>query len=270
MEQVADGRYGPWTLINGGVPRNIDGGNPLSTAFCLFTHPRGETAGMTFQVASVRIVNRSGSTQNCGWGVRVPINSWVAGQWTHGTTTYVDDTTDFQDGGVTDAPLETTTNGDGFLVAATMPFNALSYSGATAQAGSPVRVLEYSVAGGSWSSVTTIAQSASILGGGAESYVWWVMPTNWAVLEAGHGTDVPVGKYGLRQRATTAPSTAAVVSSMTVHRIYANANIANNAVNETSFGGLYAPLDAIGENLVQINSGGSASVEYTMLVRARG
>lgn len=271
MEQHADGRYGPWELIDRTWSKIIDGGDPNSNDHVFYTHPRGEdaTGGRSLQVAFMRILNRSGSPVDFGWGCRLHKSSWVAGQWVHSTTTYTDDTVDAQDAGTADFACDTLTNGDGYLVAAMGPFNAISINGSQANTGSPVRVAEYSVAGGTWATTTNVLVSAFYTAG--ESVVWIQPPTNWAVLEAGHGTGVPIGKYGLRIRATTAPTQAALATTISVHRIYGLVRqLASNAVSVTDFAGFYAPLDPNGEAISMITSSPAVSHNATMLVRARG
>lgn len=274
MEQLADGRYGPWVLVDASPLRLVDGGNPTDFSHTLYASPRQDGLPLSLQLGYARIVNRTGGTIHAGVGVRLPMASWTAGQWTHGTTTYTDDSDDFKSAATGDAPLETTTNGDGFLVQSPHIFNALSILVTTASTGSPTRIAEYSVAGGTWSTLTMVGHlsaGSNYSGSGAENLLLWAPPTNWAPMIAGHGTGVTVGRYGLRVRATAAPTVAGVAASMSVHRIYGIIrNIAVDAAHIIDFGGLYAPLFAEGEALVMCTTVAGAGNMCSALVRSRG
>ena len=275
MEQRADGRYSEWRVINSSSSKLIDGGDPNGTTFTLLNHDRESGAALKAQLAYVRIMNRSGGNANLGFGVRLTKTSWKAGQWTHGSTTFTDDTTDFQSTATTDAPLETLVNGDGFLVQASTQFNAFSILGATASnGGSPVRVLEYSTASGVWTSLTVVTSfaAASANYSTGENLIWWTTPVDWAPMSGSHGTGVTAGLYGLRVRATTAPTiTAGVATSISVHRIYfPRLNVPTLTDHIITIGGLYAPLDLQGDALVVASSVSGAQHAVDALVRIRG
>lgn len=270
MLQQSDGRYGPWQLIEKSFVTHIDGGTPNSNSNVLLYNDRGED-GISPQIAWVRIFNRSGSSMICGHGIRLSKPSWQAGQWTHGTTTFTDDTTDFQDVGTGDAPLETTTNNDGFLVAAATPFNGISLLVSTASTGSPTRILEYSIAGGAWASVISPlkAYASTNLAVGEELIVF-SEPVDWEPMSSSHGTGVPVGKYGFRMRATTAPTVAAVVTSITVHKLHVHSlALGSGGASLTEYGGLYAPMTG-GDAVVAFQTVKAGPTIVQMLVRLRG
>lgn len=268
-----DGKFTPWVPINTAFGALIDGGDPNDNSKVLLVHPRGED-GINPQVAYFRMVNRSGGAVTLGLGCRLSKSTWRAGQWTHGTTTYTDDTTDFQSSASNDAPLETTTNGDGYLVACRNKFNAISLKIGTASTGSPARTLEYSTAGGSWASAGTIFQmntSSNYPAAGTETMVWFSPPVDWAPLEAGHGTNVPVGLYGVRVRATTAPTIAGIASSISVHMVYfSTPNIANNAFMEVPLGGIFYQMEPSSDAIVACVNAANAQNTVTALVRTRG
>lgn len=271
-----EGSYGRWISVDVAPTALIDGGDPSSTTHILKAHGRSATnIGNTFQLAYAQMQNRSGSTVNLGLGVRLPISLWKAGQWTHATTTFVDDTTDFQDAGTADAALETTTVNDGFLVSSPIPFNALAIAVTTASAGSPVRVIEYSNGASTWTGITNFinfaGSSANYTGSGAENVIVWVPPANWGKMTASHGTNVDTNHYGLRIRATTAPSTAGVAATMSVHRLYfLLEGLADGNVYEVPLGGMYFPFDVEGEALVSYISVLNNQNRVTALVRSRG
>ena len=270
MEQFADGRYGPWKLVDMSWNTIIDGGDPNSNDNVFYVHPRrpDATGGSHIQLAHISILNRA-SAADFGWGVRLNKSSWTAGQWTHSTATFTDDTVDAQDAGTADFPIDSLTNGDGYLVACNTVFNAISISGSQANTGAPVRVVEYSTAGGTWTTAVALGVTTAYTAG--ESFVWIQPVGNWTTMTALHGTGVPVGKYGLRVRATTAPTQAALATSLSVHRIYqVYRQLATNAYGVTNFGGFYAPLDPEGDALSCITTNPNANHHVMALVRSRG
>jgi hypothetical protein len=198
---------------------------------------------------------------------------WKAGQWVNATTTYTDDTTDFQDAGASDAALETLTNNDGFLVSSRVKFNALSINVGTASVGVPARVLEYSSGTSTWTAITnfiSFAGSGAVYATG-ENVIVWVPPADWAVMAGGHGTGVNTGQYGIRIRATTASGTAGVASTMSVHRIYfLTEGLADNNLIDIPLGGMYFPMELSGEALVSYISVLNNQNRVTALVRTRG
>lgn len=269
----SEGEYSKWEAIDTAPTALIDGGDPASNTHVLYSHARGASGGIRLQLAYFSLQNRSGGSANVGIGVRIPTTLWKAGQWVDATTTYTDDTTDFQDAGASDAALETTTNNDGFIVSSTKKFNALCIAVGTASVGVPVRVLEYSSGTSTWTAITnyiSFAGSAAVYPTG-ENVIVWVPPTNWAVMAAGHGTGVTTGHYGIRIRATTASGTAGVASSMSVHRIYfLTEGLADNNLIDVPLGGMYFPMDLQGEALVSYISTVNNQNRVTALVRSRG
>lgn len=272
-DNIKIGAYGPWELVDKACSKLIDGGDPTSNNYVLYTHPRGESGGSNLQVAYMRLQNRSETDAVVAMGVRLNTGIWKAGQWVHATTTYTDDTADFQDVGATDAALETTTNNDGFLVSSGVLFNGLSINVSTASVGTPVRVLEYSTGTSSWA---TLTNALSFDGAGAnyntaENVIVFAPPTDWARMTSSHGTGVTVGHYGLRVRATTAPSTAGIAASMSVHRLYFPIEVlSDNNVYEIPLGSMYATLEPNGDALVAYFSVSNPQNLVSAVVRARG
>ena len=90
-------------------------------------------------------------------------------------------------------------------------------------------------------------------------------------MAGGHGTGVTVGEYGLRVRATTAPTTAGVATTMSVHRLhFLLSGLADSNLYEIPLGGMYAPLETNGEALVAFCSIAASQNMVAALVRARG
>lgn len=275
------GRYTRWQLVDVGLSTVCDGGDPTVTSHGLLLHPRGLAEGSHFQVAYGSIQNRSGAAAFCGLGVRIPISFWRAGQWVQATTTYTDGTTDAQDTGGTDFPLETTTANDGFCVFSRTPFNCVSLLCATASVGAGVvRAARYST-GGAWVSLPNLATCLPQTAGqnyvvSAENIALFNSPADWQVTTGAEGTGIPVGFYGLNIRATTAPTTAGVAHSLTVHRMYwMTEAVADNAILEVGLSGGFAPLDMNGDMLttVVVNTAGTTPAlgsRVTAIVRTRG
>lgn len=270
------GSWSNWKLADVAPAKQIDGGNPNSFSHVVARHDRSDDTGSVYQIAYAQLHNRSGGAAHVGLGVRLPLTAWKAGQWVDATTTYTDDTTDAQDVGANDFALETTTANDGFAVQAQQLFNALEIDIGTSSSGTgPVRVLEYSLAGGTWGSITNFilfAGSGAHYAAGTNHVIWWIPPADWAVLEAGHGTGFTTGLYGMRVRATTPPGTAAgLADSMSVHRIYwSHEGLADNAEFEIPLGGMYAPLERAGNALVAAFSVANVQNRATVLYRTRG
>ena len=271
MEQLADGRYGPWRWIDRTFGTKIDGGNPNSDANVLHVHERTPGQALAPQFAMVRMTNK-GSAASVGFGVRFMKAMWVAGQWVNGTTTYTDDTTDFQSAATGDCVLETTTNNDGHIVACKKLFSAICYNVSTASTGSPVRTLEYSTGTSTW---TAMPAFHSFIPSGAnyalgENFAWFAIPNDWAVMAAGHGTGVPVGYYGIRVRSTTAPTVAAIASSITVHYITPLAfALATSATATMEFGGQYAPFPPDCDAIVGCSQPTNGGNSIQALIRTR-
>jgi len=268
-----DGEYSRWVGVDAAPTALIDGGNPNSNTHVLFSQERSATGGIRVQLAYTSLQNRSGSVVQCGVGVRLDKAIWKAGQWVNSTTTFTNDTTDFQSAAASDAALETLTVNDGFLVSSPRLFNGLSIDVGTASTGSPIRVLEYSTGTSTWTSVTNFigfAGSAANYTTG-ENVLVWVPPANWSVMASGHGTGVPIGEYGIRVRATTAPTLAGVASTMSVHRLYfLIEGLADNNVYEVPLGGMYFPMELAGDSLVSYISVLNNQNRVTALVRTRG
>lgn len=168
-----------------------------------------------FVLGSASVQNRSSNAAVVGVGGRMPVDLWEAGQWVDATTTYTADTTDAQDAGASDFALETLTNNDGHIYLCQLPFNIISVIVGTASAGATPAVYEvsYSLAGGTWSTLSNLLVAPLFTSTG-EQLLWFTPPANWAVTEAGHGTGITTDRYGLRVRATTAPAGAGLVAGL--------------------------------------------------------
>lgn len=212
-----------------------------SDSLVLATRPQN-SYGSRFVIGEFNIHNRSGGAAVVGVGGRLPQNLWTAGQIV-AAGTYTDDTTDAQDADANDFALTTLTQNDGFGVFGLVPFSIVSLIVGTAAAGgSPAWDLAYTKAGGSWGTITNAYVSPLFTSIG-EQLIWFEPPTDWAPAEAGHGTGVPVGSYGIRCRATTAPNaTAGLATNIVVGRMMLTTEgVADNAVLN-NIGGAEIPL----------------------------
>lgn len=212
-----------------------------SDSLVLATRPQN-SYGSRFVIGEFNIHNRSGGSAYVGIGGRLPQSLWTAGQIV-AAGSYTDDTMDAQDAGANDFALTTTTNNDGFGVFGLVPFSIVSIIVGTAAAGgSPAWDLAYTKAGGSWGTITNAYVSPLFTSTG-EQLIWFEPPTDWAPAEAGHGTGVPTGQYGIRVRATTAPNaTAGLATNIVVGRMMLTTEgVADNAVLN-NIGGVEIPL----------------------------
>src|SRR3990167_5613127 len=196
----------------------------------LFTPPqagRHTVDAQLFHLFNWNLQNRSGATALVGLGVHFNPRDWVAGLWTDSTTTYTDDTVDAQDAGTSDFPLETRVlNNDGHVVAAVRPFNLIGYSIGTAGLNTPTTAVTRDLAYSAPTGWTTIAgywvgpPTGVATWSTGERAVCFPMPPDFTPLTVAlHGTGVPEGKYGVRMRATTAPTQAAAATQVVVGRI---------------------------------------------------
>lgn len=177
---------------------------------------------------------------NVGWGYRLLDGEYKAGQWDDSEgASYTDDTTDAQDAGAGDFALFTTTNNDGFVVQADQKFNLVRIDTNTAPSGgSPA--YEYTFWDGSaWTALTTI--STPSYSADTSTVLLFQVPPTWARLAA---ADTPVatdgltaGKFAIRIRATTAPSSAGGTAAKIVPIMLLDyiANVTAGAAAEGSY-----------------------------------
>jgi len=224
--------------------------------------------------------NRSGGTVIFGIGGRLANNLWRAGQWVDATPLYTDDTTDAQDVGGTDFPLETTTIDDGMVILSRVPFNAISIDVGTTSvhAGGVVRVARHSNAAGTgWTNLTTadmfvFSASAAAYTAGTESLIIFAKPTPDIVWgrTSGMAGSVPDGYYAINVRATDAAETTAGVADtlgvydlgFLIENVTDNSNVTwDGAGNEMFFPG--------SDGLVAMFGTGNSGNRVTALVRPR-
>lgn len=231
----------------------------------LATRPQN-SYGTRFVLGEFSIHNRSGGSAYLGIGGRLPVDMWTAGQLVAGGT-YTEDVTDAQDSGTSDFALTTTTNNDGFAVFGLIPFNIVSILvGTAASGGSPAWDLAYTLADGTWGTISN-AYVAPLFTATGEQLIWFEPPTDWAPSVAGHGTGVPVGSYGIRVRATTAPNAVAgLATSMVLGRMLLSTESVDDNSILNNIGGVEMALppqcDAICAACSVANSQNRASVSW--------
>ena len=201
--------------------------------------------GIRLGMASLH--NRSGGVAVVGIGGRIPGYLWLAGQWTEGTTTFTDDTTDAQDAGATDFPLETTTADSGYVILCRIPFNAISIDVGTASvdAVSVAREVRYNI-GDTWQAApanlflqdNSATNYAITTTPATESVIVWEPWVDWTqtLTDGGLGTNIPKGYYAINVRATDAPgTTAGVADALSIYRLYfLTEAVADNGVYEVA------------------------------------
>lgn len=187
----------------------------------------------------VSLHNRSGSTIAMGFGVRLPNRLWIAGQWDDSeATAFTDDTTDAQDAGASDFALETANvASDGFVIASSVKFNALSINPGTSSAGGVVRVARYTnLAGDGWTNFSNLYQHDAATANytaGSESVLVFPDQVDWGVTQSGGLSGIPAGYYAVNVRATTPPTTAGLATALEVLKLYMlNEGVADNGTLE--------------------------------------
>lgn len=163
-------------------------------------------------IMRVYLYNGSGSTvAQCLAGL-FPDSAWEAGQWVDATTTYTADTTDAQDAGTNDFPINTTTINDGHIIGCDYAFGLVSYDMTTATVGAAIEgVIEY-WNGAAWTALAAaqmlvdIPRTAGTQWAAGELIIMFDPPVDWAV--GGTGTGVSATRYNLRYRSSAAGTTA--------------------------------------------------------------
>lgn len=194
----------------GRKPTSLAGPIPVTTIASTEISGLVSTAPIVECVYVHKITLAVNANANVGWGYRLLDGEYKAGQWDDSADpAYIDDTTDAQDSGASDFALFTTTNNDGFVVQADQKFNMVRIDTNTAPSGgSPA--YEYTYWNGAWTALTTIATPS--YSADTSTVLFFQLPSDWTRLAS---SDTPVategltaGKFAIRVRATTAPSSA--------------------------------------------------------------
>ena len=210
----------------------------------------GQSLVMGIGMGNFALWNSSGGTITVAIGVRIPNTLWSAGQWVDAAgTPYTDDTTDAQDAGATDFPLNTTTASDGFAIHSKVPFNLVALDVGTAGDASTNAGRYSNAAGSGWTNTGTNILTDTLEATG-ERIWFWHTPADWGTVQANGLNGIPGGRYAWNFRSTTAPAaTAASADSLSIYRMYfVNEALANNAFYTRDFGSMEAfmsPGDAL-------------------------
>lgn len=222
-QQLTTGLWHVNSLLTGNVGSDNNGNRPRVSGYTL---------------GYGRIHNRSSGVAVCGFGARVPNYMWTAGLWADGTTTFTDDTADWQDRDTNDFDLGTAaTANDGFCVFSDVPFNCVSIDVTTASSGgSQAAAVSYSLGTGSWSSAMAnlfVQDGLATFYPTGENLIVFSQPADWGKTTGAEGTNVPIGKYGIRVRCTTAATNTAKGLAGEVWNIYLPTEaVADNGVLE--------------------------------------
>jgi hypothetical protein len=206
-------------------------------------------------IFAARALNRGSGASAVALVGLLADDQWKAGQWTHATTLYADDTTDAQDAGTNDFALETTTVDDGFVVQALAPFGAVSLDITTAGSGtSPTHVIEY-WNGTAWIAIAAVGTLIDVTRAAdwatGEKVVLFDPPTDWAK-GGGANEGIDTDKYAIRVRRTNATqATAALARRLYVGVVFAAQDaVAADAEMVRQFSGLDVPLSVAGVSAV--------------------
>lgn len=168
-------------------------------------------SGYSLRIEYALAGNSAGSAINVGIGYRVPDAIWKGGRWLDAASTkYTDDTTDAQSSATGDFALGTTTDNDGFVIQASVPFNLVGITVSTAASGGGAAVYTYKYYNGSsWATLNTFA--VPDLTSTGDQYLVFLTPADWA---KGGATDdgIDSDKYAIRVNWANHPTTAAVAS----------------------------------------------------------
>lgn len=223
-----------------GQPATAQGVVPQSAGF-----PVPDGIGQPVRVIYARIQNRSGGAAGVALVALLNDREWVFGQVT-AAGVFTADTPDAQSAATNDAALETTTQNDGCLIGATLPFGAVSLDVTTAGSGTaPTHVLEY-WDGAAWTGIgvngVLVDVPRALDWAAGEQIVLFDPPADWQ--KGGTGTNVPQDKYNIRIRRTNAvQSTAALARRVYVGFVLASEDaISPNAVAELLAGDAEVPI----------------------------
>lgn len=255
----------------------MDGGIPGAYNNVLWAPPQFKGAVMpcALDIGYAQLQYRGAGTPEVGIGGRLYNDFWKFYS-ASGAFVLTDKTTQAQEGTTNDTPLEVVSdNNSGFMVASPYKFNCLDLLVSTPSSGGvAVRQLQYSGPAG-WVTIANplvpVVTGADYVNG--ETLVFWSMPQDWTQMTvAVHGTGVPEGWYGIRVRATTAPTVAAgLAKSVSVAQVKALKDIPATA-------GVYSwnpnqgnlHIDAPCDALVGVCSVAHDDNQFSALVKVRG
>lgn len=195
-------------------------------------------------------------------GGRLANALWGAGQWVQlNVPAVTDDTTDAQDAGADDFALQTLVNNDGFVAWATRPFNALVADVSTSAAAAAGYVSEFTYWNGTVYSdlepfMVHVTPDATLFVTAApptEEMMLWRIPPDWTPTGSTGQDGIPPDRYAIRYRATNAPDTAALATTVSLYNLrYAALDIPAGGILRDHR--LDLPVCSFQENLVAVFS----------------
>ena len=206
-------------------------------------------------------------------GTRLGLGSLVRGPIAQ---RLLDKTVAAQNSATNDVPLETLTNNDGFIIGGLHRFNAINLRVDTASVGGATRTLEYTKDDGTWAAITNAyipppTGAEWVTSGSKENLILFEPPLDWGKSVAAHGTNLPLGYYCIRVRATTAGATAGLASGLTIASVIVGfAGLASTGL----YGGLIGEgeycFNCLADGLVMVNSTPASQNLFRVNVRTMG
>ncbi len=152
-------------------------------------------------------------------------DDWYAGLYDASeTNAYIDDTTDAQDAGADDFVLASTTNNDGFYIAGILTYTKVVITSASQFDGSPVASYQYYKGDDTWGSLSMVSTPTWTAAAGDRT-LEFNYPTDWVAWDGsdsvdGEGSTIEgamSGRWVIRVRFTTAPSTQQTADDITIY-----------------------------------------------------
>ncbi len=165
----------------------------------------------------IEVRNKTGGAAMVGLAGLLPDSMWIAGQVNAAGTTFTPDTTDAQDAGTNDFALETTTQNEGHIIGATVPFGVVSYDITTAGSGTAAtHTIEYWTAASTWAAIAAngmlidVPRTSADWAAG-EQLIAFLKPSDWAPY-TGSMTNLTTGMYYIRIKRTNATQATAALA----------------------------------------------------------
>lgn len=159
---------------------------------------------------SISLRNATGGTIFAGVGPNLDNTKWNAGQ-IDAAGVFIDDTIDAQDSDAGDFAISALVINTGHILGASELWSLSEYNVSTIHAGAPIYEFNY-WNGTAWIALTTLSTPA--FGTLGKSYLAFLPPSDWT--KGGSGTGVNQANYNIRVRTTTAPTAAALATTLDI------------------------------------------------------
>ena len=194
---------------------------------------QNSTPGLTpsFAVEKATLQNNALNACVIGLAGRFALSTWKIGRFNAATNAFEDATVSFQGG--TPLALPFIAN-DGFIFLVPDVVNLLDISMLGGSAGGVYEVA-YSNSAGGWTVIPTtsflVPNDLNVTG---EQLIWFNAPPDFGRTTAALVTNIPVGHYAIRIRATTLPAAAVSISALVPGRAFYNASgVASGSIYNT-------------------------------------